>query len=67
MYVCMCICRGDSGFCSLECREQAMNQDERKDKLKCSLQASKTKKKVQPPSSNLTNNNNNAETLAAAL
>lgn len=24
--------RGDSGFCSVECREQQMNQDERKDK-----------------------------------
>ncbi|KAE9609025.1 hypothetical protein Lal_00020011 [Lupinus albus] len=24
--------RGDSGFCSVECREKQMNQDERKDK-----------------------------------
>ncbi|CAL0319361.1 unnamed protein product [Lupinus luteus] len=24
--------RGDSGFCSLECRQKQMNQDERKDK-----------------------------------
>ncbi|CAK9174262.1 unnamed protein product [Ilex paraguariensis] len=27
--------RGDSAFCSLECRQQQMNQDERKDK--CSM------------------------------
>ncbi|OWM79929.1 FCS-Like Zinc finger 5-like [Punica granatum] len=32
--------KGDSAFCSLECRQQQMNQDERKDK-KCSVAASK--------------------------
>ncbi|XP_028114380.1 FCS-Like Zinc finger 6-like [Camellia sinensis] len=32
--------KGDSAFCSLECRQQQMNQDERKEK-KCSLTASK--------------------------
>ncbi|KAH6778212.1 hypothetical protein C2S52_006259 [Perilla frutescens var. hirtella] len=32
--------RGDSAFCSLECRQQQMTQDERKEK-KCSLMASK--------------------------
>ncbi|XP_019152695.1 PREDICTED: uncharacterized protein LOC109149401 [Ipomoea nil] len=31
--------RGDSAFCSLECRQQQMTQDERKEK--CSLVASK--------------------------
>ncbi|KAL3504707.1 hypothetical protein ACH5RR_034548 [Cinchona calisaya] len=31
--------RGDSAFCSLECRQQQMNKDERKEK--CSLVASK--------------------------
>ncbi|CAI9116348.1 OLC1v1017468C1 [Oldenlandia corymbosa var. corymbosa] len=31
--------RGDSAFCSLECRQQQMTQDERKEK--CSLMASK--------------------------
>ncbi|CDP01192.1 unnamed protein product [Coffea canephora] len=31
--------RGDSAFCSLECRQQQMNQDERKEK--CSFVASK--------------------------
>ncbi|XP_057775533.1 FCS-Like Zinc finger 5-like [Salvia miltiorrhiza] len=31
--------RGDSAFCSLECRQQQISQDERKDK--CSLTASK--------------------------
>ncbi|KAK9270319.1 hypothetical protein L1049_025897 [Liquidambar formosana] len=31
--------RGDSAFCSLECRQQQMNQDERKDK--CSLASKK--------------------------
>ncbi|KAI8003464.1 FCS-Like Zinc finger 6 [Camellia lanceoleosa] len=39
--------KGDSAFCSLECRQQQMNQDERKEK-KCSLAASK---KEGPPSS----------------
>lgn len=34
-----CFCRGDSAFCSLECRQQQINQDERKDK--CSFTASK--------------------------
>ncbi|KAK4758325.1 hypothetical protein SAY87_019626 [Trapa incisa] len=29
--------RGDSAFCSLECRQQQMNQDERKDKKRLSL------------------------------
>lgn len=27
-------CRGDSAFCSSECREQLMKQDERKDKYR---------------------------------
>ncbi|KAF2299639.1 hypothetical protein P3X46_021731 [Hevea brasiliensis] len=31
--------RGDSAFCSLECRQQQMNQDERKEK--CSLVSTK--------------------------
>ncbi|KAF2291481.1 hypothetical protein GH714_025049 [Hevea brasiliensis] len=31
--------RGDSAFCSLECRQQQMNQDERKEK--CSLASKK--------------------------
>uniref|UniRef100_A0A5B6ZTC5 FLZ-type domain-containing protein n=1 Tax=Davidia involucrata TaxID=16924 RepID=A0A5B6ZTC5_DAVIN len=31
--------RGDSAFCSLECRQQQMNQDERKEK--CSLSSKK--------------------------
>ncbi|KAK4788801.1 hypothetical protein SAY86_020120 [Trapa natans] len=31
--------RGDSAFCSLECRQQQINQDERKDKKKFSLAA----------------------------
>ena len=39
-------CRGDSAFCSLECRQQQMNQDERKDKF---FVASK-KQVVAPPS-----------------
>lgn len=26
-----CWCRGDSAFCSLECRQQQMTQDEKKD------------------------------------
>lgn len=32
LFLLMCFCRGDSAFCSLECRQQQMNQDERKQK-----------------------------------
>jgi len=32
-------CRGDSAFCSLECRQQQMSLDERKEK--CSLASKK--------------------------
>ncbi|KAJ1406819.1 Zf-FLZ domain [Sesbania bispinosa] len=38
--------RGDSAFCSLECRQQQMNQDERKDK-RC---VASKKQVVAPPS-----------------
>ncbi|KAK4802461.1 hypothetical protein SAY86_000664 [Trapa natans] len=39
--------RGDSAFCSLECRQQQMNQDKRKEK-KCSVVASKRMDAVAP-------------------
>lgn len=32
-------CRGDTAFCSLECRQQQMNQDEKKEK--CSIASKK--------------------------
>ncbi|KAK4742081.1 hypothetical protein SAY87_000082 [Trapa incisa] len=38
--------RGDSAFCSLECRQRQMNHDERKDK--CSVAASKRMESVSP-------------------
>ncbi|RDY12711.1 Protein MARD1, partial [Mucuna pruriens] len=39
--------RGDSAFCSLECRQQQMNQDERKEKF---VMASKKQVMTPPPS-----------------
>ncbi|KAG4959000.1 hypothetical protein AAZX31_13G070900 [Glycine max] len=39
--------RGDSAFCSLECRQQQINQDERKEKF---VMASKKKVVAPPPS-----------------
>ncbi|XP_020210019.1 FCS-Like Zinc finger 6 [Cajanus cajan] len=39
--------RGDSAFCSLECRQQQMNQDERKEKF---IMASKKQSMAPPPS-----------------
>ena len=39
--------RGDNAFCSLECRQQQMNQDERKEKF---VMASKKKVVATPPS-----------------
>ncbi|KAL5779634.1 hypothetical protein ACOSQ2_010371 [Xanthoceras sorbifolium] len=47
--------RGDSAFCSLECRQHQMNQDERKDK--CSVTSNK--KAASTPAK--------AETVAAAV
>lgn len=32
MLLYVCGCRGDTAFCSEECREQKMKQDERKEK-----------------------------------
>jgi hypothetical protein len=46
-------CRGDSAFCSLECRQQQMNQDERKDK--CCVVSSKKKLVVATGSQVVTN------------
>lgn len=40
-------CRGDSGFCSLECRQKQMNRDEKKDK--CCVAVSGTSSKKQQP------------------
>nr|CAD1826371.1 unnamed protein product [Ananas comosus var. bracteatus] len=52
--------RGDIAFCSLECRQQQINQDERKEK--CSL----TSMKEAPPSTNGSEQSSNGETVAAA-
>lgn len=51
--------RGDSAFCSLECRQQQMNQDERKEK--CSLAS----KKEAPSSTAGPNVSSKGETVAA--
>ncbi|OAY58165.1 FCS-Like Zinc finger 5 [Manihot esculenta] len=53
--------RGDSAFCSLECRQQQMNQDERKEK--CSLLASK--KEVVATSTTAPEVSTKGETVAA--
>lgn len=52
--------RGDSAFCSLECRQQQMNQDERKEK--CSLVASKKDSTTMATGSDVSNK---GETVAA--
>ena len=54
--------RGDSAFCSLECRQQQMNQDERKDK--CSGAANK---KAASATAKGTNVSAKGETVAAAV
>ncbi|KAF7829914.1 FCS-Like Zinc finger 6-like [Senna tora] len=56
--------RGDAAFCSLECRQQAMNHDERKDKY-CSLMPSKKKLVLLPPSPASKLVSTNGETVAA--
>ncbi|XP_057442585.1 FCS-Like Zinc finger 6-like [Lotus japonicus] len=59
--------RGDSAFCSLECRQQQMKQDERKEKL---LVASAKKQVVAAPASSgsqVTNTASKGETTVAAL
>ncbi|XP_054799147.1 FCS-Like Zinc finger 6-like [Prosopis cineraria] len=52
--------RGDSAFCSVECRQQAMNRDERKEK--CSL-ASKKKIAAQSAGSKVTSNGETVDAL----
>ncbi|XP_077224946.1 FCS-Like Zinc finger 6-like [Tasmannia lanceolata] len=52
--------RGDTAFCSLECRQQQMNQDERKEK--CS---SASMKNEAPPTTK-SEASSNGETMAAA-
>ncbi|RWR78461.1 senescence-associated family protein [Cinnamomum micranthum f. kanehirae] len=52
--------RGESAFCSLECRQQQMNQDERKDK--CSL----TSMKKEVASSTASETTSNGDRVAAA-
>ncbi|XP_072952718.1 FCS-Like Zinc finger 5-like [Typha angustifolia] len=52
--------RGEIAFCSLECRQQQMNLDERKEK--CSL----TSMKDSPPANGSSEQSSNGETVAAA-
>ncbi|KAI3757393.1 hypothetical protein L6452_04930 [Arctium lappa] len=52
--------RGDSAFCSLDCREKQMNQDEKKDV--CSMASNKRN-----TSSVATTSSTASETLAAAM
>lgn len=52
--------RGENAFCSLECRQQQMNQDERKEK--CSL----TSMKKEVASSTVSETGTNGERVAAA-
>ncbi|XP_058085422.1 FCS-Like Zinc finger 7-like [Magnolia sinica] len=54
--------RGDTAFCSLECRQQQMNQDERREK--CSLAS--IKKEVASSNTSGSDASNNGETVAAA-
>ncbi|KAL2317724.1 hypothetical protein Fmac_031600 [Flemingia macrophylla] len=57
--------RGDTAFCSLECRQQRMNQDERKEKF---VMASKKKAMAPPPSeSKVTTTTTKGETTVVAL
>ncbi|TKY56238.1 hypothetical protein E2542_SST20681 [Spatholobus suberectus] len=56
--------RGDSAFCSLECRQQQMNQDERKEKF---VMASKKQVMGPPPSGSQVNNTTKGETTVVAL
>ncbi|XP_038990191.1 LOW QUALITY PROTEIN: FCS-Like Zinc finger 5-like [Phoenix dactylifera] len=53
--------RGDIAFCSLECRQQQMNLDERKEK--CSLTSMK---ETPPPTTSSSEQSGNGETVAAA-
>lgn len=55
--------RGDTAFCSLECREQQMKQDERKEK--CTV-ASKKEGRQESPSTAASKASSKSETVAAA-
>jgi hypothetical protein len=55
--------RGDTAFCSLECREQQMKQDERKEK--CTV-ASKKEGRHESPSTAASKASSKSETVVAA-
>ncbi|KAK3230825.1 hypothetical protein Dsin_002706 [Dipteronia sinensis] len=57
IYMYRYFCRGDSAFCSSECRQQQMNQDERKEKFSV---VSSNKKAASPAAAK-------GETVAAAV
>jgi len=57
--------RGDTAFCSLECREQQMKQDERKEKYRTSV-ASKKEGSSSTASTASTKASSKSETVAAA-
>ncbi|CAJ1971791.1 unnamed protein product [Sphenostylis stenocarpa] len=56
--------RGDSAFCSLECRQHQMNQDERKEKF---VTASKKQVVAPPPSGSQVASTTKGETTVVAL
>lgn len=56
-------CRGDSAFCSSECREQQMKHDERKDK--CRVASSKKQVAAKPNSGSQVTTNTKGETVVA--
>ncbi|KAJ8543688.1 hypothetical protein K7X08_025306 [Anisodus acutangulus] len=61
--------RGDTAFCSMECREQQMKQDERKDKSNIKLPNSRNTESHQNHSefpSAKSETSSNSETIAAA-
>lgn len=59
------ICRGDTAFCSLECREKQMKQDERKEKY-CTVASKKEGRHASPPTASTKASSSKNETVAAA-
>lgn len=57
------ICRGDAAFCSIECREEQMKQDERNDKSKIKPENHHNHSEFHSAKSDTSSNN---DTIAAA-
>lgn len=58
----LCVFRGDIAFCSLECRQQQMNYDDRKEK--CSMES--IKKEASSSVVAASESSTNGESIAAA-